>query len=117
MSASSAIPAPTSTLEKHGVRGVTGPNILAQTIFLDRRHSAIGIRLVSSRYSEEEKLGFKLEFSILGSLLGDYIDPRRGKLEDLIPIYRRTFADWLQIAISEHNRFPRPIIEQQLANA
>lgn len=110
------LPDPMSTLEKYGIRGVSGNNIIAQTIFIDAKHSIVRIRLASSQYTDEEKLGIRLELFILGCLLGDHLDPNTSTLEDLIPIYQRTYAEWLVIALTD-TQFSEEVVTRQLAHA
>jgi hypothetical protein len=118
---SQPIPDGSATLERHGIRGIEGPNRMQQLAPLNQQYSGLEPELKwdanGQPQTEEGKLRVLLEMGILHDLLGASLtDPEEGR-QLVEHAYRRTFDEWLSLFASERPEVDRLVLMRQFATA
>ena len=115
--AQAPIPSRGASLECHGIRGIDGPNLIAQLAPLNARFSSLHPLLDRKDLSEGDRLRIELEVFILKELMGYDGTSMEECGAAMTAAYKRPFSEWLTIIMNAHCKFDTAALQQQLANA
>lgn len=112
------IPDSDATLERHGIRGIEGPNLVAQIAPLNERYTHLGSRLRNDDELRSLKwLRADMQFQIITELLGAETGSLGHAITTMTAAYQRTFAEWQRLFEQKYHWYIPEAVQWQLANA
>lgn len=112
------IPDGNATLERHGIRGIDGVNLVAQIAPLNERYIQLGSRLRNdSKLRGQKWLCVDMQFQIITKLVGAETRSLGQATATMTAAYRRTFGEWVELFEQKYHWYTPKAVQQQLANA
>jgi hypothetical protein len=107
-----------TTLERHGIRGISGTNLVAQIAPLNARYTQLGSQLRNDETLRDRKwMCTDMQFNIVSELLGAEAKSFSQATAKMTAAYRRTYGAWLQSFVQRYDWYTQEAVQEQLANA